>query len=397
MSSALHTGARATIHFLADWLLPLGYLCLLTGLAWLDDRSQYHKVFYALIAAPALVALVLQPRLISQLLRNPITLALLAFSAWILLSLTWSDTEESIGSLIKRPLYVLMLFVACLAIAQRNCSRLIAVVGLSSLLMVPIAVYALVDFTRHYSEGARLVGSGALDNPLLSSHVFGFFCLLWLGWAMTAPGRQSLAALLPLAVLLATLLATGSRTPILAAALAAGWLIISTWNLRALALAMCGAIGVLLLWLLYPESFLNRGTSYRLEIWQLALEQILQHPWVGHGFDAHLAIKVPGIDNAFSEPHSFFLGVLYYSGLVGAILWLLMHAAALQICWKRRQDLYFIIAGALVIYGLGAGLAEGGGILSRPKEHWFLIWIPLALVAALSIGRQQKASVDCSV
>ena len=67
-----------------------------------------------------------------------------------------------------------------------------------------------------------------------------------------------------------------------------------------------------------------------------------------------------------------------------------MHGAALWACWQQRSDLYFIIAGALVVYGLGAGLAEGGGILSRPKEHWFLTWIPLALVAALNIGRKKE-------
>ena len=27
------------------------------------------------------------------------------------------------------------------------------------------------------------------------------------------------------------------------------------------------------------------------------------------------------------------------------------------------------------MYGIGAGLTEGGGIISRPKEHWYLLWI----------------------
>ena len=390
MSFALRAWPRTTSEFIGEWILPIGYFCLLTGLTWLDDRSQYHKLFYALVAAPALIAMVMQPKQLVSPLRDPITLAFIAFSAWALLSISWSDTDESVASLSKRPLYILMLFMACAFMAQRNCSRLLKVVCLASLVIIPIAAYALIDFALHHEPDARLVGSGALDNPLLSSHVFGLFCIAWLGWGMTASSRQSQLALIPLAVLLLTLLATGSRTPILALALASGWLMICCWNKRALVLAVLGACGVLALLLIYPESLLNRGTSYRLEIWQLALEQIRLQPWIGHGFDAHLAISIPGTNYTFSEPHSFFLGVLYYTGIIGALFWLFMHGAALWACWQQRSDLYFIIAGALVVYGLGAGLAEGGGILSRPKEHWFLTWIPLALVAALNIGRKKE-------
>ncbi|WP_276488272.1 O-antigen ligase family protein [Ectopseudomonas mendocina] len=393
MPLALGVWSRNTSNFISEWILPIGYFCLLTGLAWLGDHSQYHKLFYALIALPALIATVMQPKLLASQLREPVTFFFAAFSAWALISISWSGTEDSFASLAKRPLYIFMLFTACALMAQRDGSRLLSVLSLASVAIVPIAVYALVDFAIHYTPGARLIGSGALDNPLLSSHLFGLFCMIWLGWVMTSSTRHSSFALVPLAVLSLTLLTTGSRTPIVAAALASIWLMLCCWNKRAVLLAAVGACGVVLLLLVYPESLLSRGTSYRLEIWQLALEQIRLQPWVGHGFDAHLALSVPGISYSFSEPHSFFLGVLYYTGVIGAIFWILMHGAALWTCWRRRSDLYFIIAGALVVYGLGAGLAEGGGILSRPKEHWFLTWIPLALVAALSIGRKQEHSL----
>ncbi|MFH6599200.1 O-antigen ligase family protein [Ectopseudomonas khazarica] len=390
MSSAIRTWPRNTSDFISTWLLPLGYLCLLTSLTWLEDRSLYHKLFYALMAAPALLVLILQPRRCAPLLRDPTFLAFLAYASWALLSIAWSGTEDSAGSLIKRPLYISMLFTACALMVEQNHARFIQVIRVASLLIIPLATYGLVDFLLHYSSGARLVGTGALDNPLLSSHLFGFFCIIWLGWVMTAPLRQSLLALVPLALLLATLLATGSRTPILASALAAGWLILCCWNARSAILVGLGFACLAALLMLFPESLLNRGTSYRLEIWQLALDKIAVHPWLGHGFDAPLAILVPGIGYWFREPHSFFLGVLYYTGIIGAALWLSMHLLALWTCWKHRSDTYFTIAGALVVYGIGAGLAEGGGILARPKEHWFLTWIPLALVTALNIGRKLR-------
>lgn len=384
MSFATHTWPDKSLTFISSWVLPLGYFCLLTGLAWLDERSQYHKLFYALLAAPALIAFLIHPKQIAGLFKNPVVLAFLAFSSWALFSFSWSAAEDSFGSQAKRPLYILMLFMATFIIVKHSWQRFISVLSLAALTILPIALYALADFTLNYTDGARLVGSGALDNPLLSSHLFGIFFILWLGYAMTASYNKSLLTLPALALLLATLLATGSRTPLLAIAFACGWLAISLWNRRALLLvALCTCTGIALL-IIYPELILNRGTSYRFEIWQFALEQISIHPWAGHGLGSPLAIPVPELNSVFSEPHSFFLGTLYYTGVIGAIFWLSMHAFALWACWKNRAAPYFAVAGALVIYGLGAGLTEGGGILSRPKEHWFLIWIPLALVIAVN-------------
>jgi hypothetical protein len=45
----------------------------------------------------------------------------------------------------------------------------------------------------------------------------------------------------------------------------------------------------------------------------------------------------------------------------------------------------------LVVYGLSAGLSEGSNFFSRPNENWFLIWIPLSLVAALSISQRLQS------
>lgn len=44
------------------------------------------------------------------------------------------------------------------------------------------------------------------------------------------------------------------------------------------------------------------------------------------------------------------------------------------------------------MFGLAAGLTEGNAFLPRPKEHWFLIWIPMALLYALWIQQRFAAS-----
>jgi len=71
-----------------------------------------------------------------------------------------------------------------------------------------------------------------------------------------------------------------------------------------------------------------------------------------------------------------------------------MQVWGLYSSWRHRVQPLFILASAWLVYGIGAGLTEGGGILPRPKEHWYLLWIPLALIAALSINQRLKTLRD---
>lgn len=386
MQSTKHTYRETLLRLISSRLLPLGYFVLLVGLALLPDRNSYHKLFYLLLAIPTLSALALSSSTITRMLKEPVVIAFLAFSAWALLSLNWSDTESSTTSLLKRPIYIFMLFACCTLIVQHSIKQLEITTLLATTGMLAISVYSLTTFAATWTPESRLIGPGALDNPLLSSHIFGFFLTIWLGLGMSLPRHRLWLVVIPIIIAAATLLATGSRTPIVAACLATGWLALCSWNKRSLLLIFTGVIGILSLWLLYPEALLNRGSSYRFELWQAALDKVSNTPWLGKGFDAHLAIKLDGIPYSFSEPHSFAIGVLYYTGIIGLIIWLLMHLIALSHCWRHRNNALFMIAGALLVYGLGAGLTEGGGILSRPKEHWFLTWIPIALIIALSIN-----------
>ena len=109
--------------FIARRWLPFGFLVLLTGLFWVMERSQYSKSFYLLTVLPTLIATILRPTTLRQLLREPVILAFLALSAWVLLSLMWTTSEDSPGSLAKRPLYVFMLFLSCAVMATQEIGR----------------------------------------------------------------------------------------------------------------------------------------------------------------------------------------------------------------------------------------------------------------------------------
>lgn len=374
---------------LSDWmicyLLPIGWLVLLTGLFWSWDRTLYHKLYYALIAAPTLLILALQPGLLKKLLRNPLILAFIAFGCYTVLSLLWSDTDNELSSLAKRPLYVLMLFLGAGLLALKSPQRLSKPLLLAGIFAAGCGALS-VAYHLHSTGGVgRLSGYGALFNPLLTAHVYGFFAAFWLAtWFTRADAHSN--AVLPIVLLLVlgvVLLSTGSRTPLLALSITLTWLVAAHSSRRSLIAGACALALAAVLLLLFPHALTQRGLSYRPDIWLGALQIAMEKPWFGHGFDHSLNIPLQTKGLIFNDPHNIELAVLLSGGLAGLLLWVNLYAIALLFAWRNRHDALVMTASALVVYGLGASLSEGRDFISRPKEHWFLIWIPMALLAAL--------------
>ena len=87
-------------------------------------------------------------------------------------------------------------------------------------------------------------------------------------------------------------------------------------------------------------------------------------------------------DVCCADPHNIELAVLFVGGIVGLLLWLAIYAVAFRYAWRNRASPAVLIASTLLVFGFVSGLTEGNSFFSRPKEHWFLIWIPFALLIA---------------
>lgn len=386
--SGFNSTSNRLFDFICLWILPLGYFFLLCALFFLPDRSLHHKLYYGLFSIPSLIALCLRPRELKELLREPIFIAMLLFAGWALLSLFWGPGDRSLGGLIKPPLHTLMLFAGCYLLVRYRSEIVQPLLFSAAIVGLIASIYNLYMFARIYEPGMRLIGGGAFDNPLLSSHLFGFFCAYWLSLSMICKRRRILWFSIPaLTVMFLAVLATGSRTPLVALTLAALWLGFICWNRRSVVLLGILLVGGAAVSALFSSMIIARGDSYRFEIWQIVLQKIAERPWTGHGYDAALTVD-PGLGYMLAEPHNFALGVLYYVGIFGFIPWLFVQAWGLLSSWHHRLQPLFIIASTWLVFGIGSGLTEGGGIISRPKEHWFLLWIPLALIAALSINQR---------
>lgn len=373
---------------ITGYVLPAGLVLLLTGMIWSGNRSLYHQFFYWLIALPAALLVAVRRDTIAHLVRSPIVVAFLVFATYAALSLSWSDPDQAVTSLIKRPLYVLLVFAGIVGLTRYRYERLVQALTASAWIAVAGAIVLLAGHALD-GHGDRLTGYGAFGNPLLISHVFGFFLVLWLAhW--TWQGRPFAPSVIVAVLALGALIvATGSRTPLVALTVTVAWLALLLGNRRGvmvliayLAVAAIVATG-------WSDLLAQRGLSFRPQIWNETIRLIMDQPLAGHGYGNPLQIRVEGLDLTLSDPHNLALSVLYQCGAIGLVLWISLYATALTTGWRLRRDRAVFIGSAPVVYGLVAGLTEGGAFLSGPKEHWFLVWIPLALLAAAGSRYEQ--------
>jgi O-antigen ligase len=369
---------------LIENILPLGWIVLLTGMLWLGDRPYYHRAYYLLLATPALLAVLFCPARLRSLFSSPLLIVFTLFILYVTLSIAWSGSDRFTFSLVKKPLYVLLLFFSGGLLALKSPKRLMFAFRAGALIASLIGVVLLGVYVYEGMPERQAV-YGILHNPLIGSHVYGYFMAFWLAdWF----SRQKPTEVLPLFSLLVfglLIAATGSRTPILAVAASFIWLIATHWNRRSAILLLMATLAGGLLFVLEPERFLARGTSLRPEIWGSAWLQILDAPWFGHGYDAPMAISIPGIDEIFADPHNMPLLIFYDCGVIGLAFWLSLYALALLFAWRHRNEPMVMMASTLVVFGFVASMTEGGSFLSRPKEQWFLTWIPMTLLFAAEL------------
>ena len=369
----------------SDWIicncLPIGWLILLTGMFWAGDRSKYHKLYYAFLFFPSVLAVVLNPLLLKKFLRNPLVILYVIFASYITVSVQWSGTGEPLFSM--HSLYIFCLLLSAGLMGLKVQGRIEKVTCIAAVFGSFAAALSLVYYF-YMNSGGRLPGYGALYNPLLTAHVFGFFCAYWLvRWWECSEGFATFPAL-AVSVLWVALVFTGSRTPLVALGACLIWLALMSWKRRFVLIVVLAAGALLIAQAFFKlEGLVSRGMSYRPAIWAEALRQIKDRLWFGHGYSHPQIFLVEGIsDFCCADPHNIELAVLFVGGIVGLLLWLAIYAVAFRYAWRNRASPAVLIASTLLVFGFVSGLTEGNSFFSRPKEHWFLIWIPFALLIA---------------
>ena len=363
--------------------LFLGVFLVLAGMVLLPSSSRYHTLYYLLVLAPTVFMLLLKPKLVA-INFSAIFFFFILFLSWATLSIFWSDSDENILFPLTRSLYTFCLFMAFAVVMRESRDVFLKILIVAGFVITVVSFYYFLGFLKGYRSGQRFIGGGALSNPLLSSHLFGFFTVIFTVLVFLSQSWQPrLLYLLFALTLFVFVVATGSRTPLAALVAAFVWVVVVQRNRKAISMLGCLMVALLGVLLFYPEAILSRGLSFRPDLWGMTIDKIIERPFLGYGIDADAGFYLGARDTLYREPHNMHLSVFYFAGVVGFLLWCCMHIYALWSCWKEKNNKMYLIGGTLLVYGAAAGMFEGGWLLPRINEHWFITWIPLAFISAL--------------
>jgi O-antigen ligase len=364
------------------------YGLFLSGYFFLPERSPLYLFYYLAVLLPFLPAAWSNRQ---DLLRSRLVVAALSLIAYLMGSALWSPTltPGCLGFVAARGLLTASFLLVTVYLASRFPA---AFHTLLKAVTLCAAFFGLVSMVIFYQKNAfpasRLVSFAQIDNSNTMGVVYGLFALLAMHFLLSAVsvGERSVLVLAAV-VLLAVVVLTQSKNAFVATV--TGLLALTSWRhgyrnllVGMLLLAMLAALyGTPLAQRFMTDQDLSMGL--RLEMWGAALGQISAAPLLGHGQCS--TMQLPGGTMTFSHPHSIYLATAWYGGLLGLLLlvWVLVLAFRQALAW--RKNYHHTLFLALLIYASIAISVDFDSLVTRPREPWLYFWLPLALLAGMTL------------
>ncbi|QXI29028.1 O-antigen ligase family protein [Pseudomonas vanderleydeniana] len=313
-------------------------------------------------------------------------LAVLALCGWALLSMLWSQ-EPDLTRGPKRLLYILVFLLFFPILAGGRPERVIRLMQWGGLGLALVALLAIIRF--YWLEGnpwfGRLSGLGELAHPILGGYALGLAMVWMLSWV--PPSRlMRVVWCLALGVLCAFVVLCQSRG--VAVALLATILTAPLWrrDRQTLLLALASLLfAIVVFWLLAPL-VLERGVSYRPQIFMASLQMIAERPWTGLGLES--SYRVFASDLYFDHSHNLLTHVAIELGIPGLLLWMAVWLATLSEAWRSRHTLFGQGLLGIWVFSTVAMQFDAASLTGTPRAEWFITWLPvgLALVSACARG-----------
>ncbi len=299
------------------------------------------------------------------------------------------------GQWIKRPGFYGRLF-------------LFAVIAAGTAMLVPYLMAG--DFSE------RITGVGLLWHTIQASSIL---LIVWtMGFVMICMAQDPRRAdrvliLAAFAVVIAVIVASQSRGPLLAAGitmLLAGvshilWLPREKRFIPAGVMGLAAVAAGLCLWygraMLsgYIDALFIRGLSYRPEIWKAVIEHSSSNRLFGVGSATRLPDSVAGralleeTGLVFAHTHNLFMEMFYAGGVIA----LLLLVAALALLFFRLLAMEApgavrMACVCLLMVVLMVNFTDTVSPLSAPRPAWVLFWLPLVFLVAVSHPEKVKRS-----
>ncbi|ROL66513.1 O-antigen ligase [Pseudomonas vranovensis] len=387
--------------YLTGWVLALGLFVLISGKVWLTSGSARNSQVYFFLLLPALIYLVAVVATRRARLPGVCYWVWASYLVWVALSGLWSSgSEVDALALAKRGLFIALFMVAVHMLVdsspqvfRRVLSGAVIVVALGALATLYFQFYWL-DRSFHY-RAFRLdrLGIGEFANyryPVAAGMFHGAIA----SWAFalavdrTASLRKAVVWMLVFMVLAAYVLLTYARGAWIALAASCLLAILLQrsrlgWWLFSVGLAV-GLVAALIWKDHLLNELLTRRLSGRSPIWEYFFSS-MSGSWIaGHGLGTPFAYHWPDGKTVSPHAHSLYLQQVYDSGLVALGLLLAGLGCVMKKAWKMRHDPLVCLALPALCYALIVMLTDVERIYTRPGDYWTIVWLPLAVLLAVS-------------
>ncbi len=373
--------------------LFIAYAIFLAGFFFIPNAVDQYKLYSVSVFVAGIIRAPMGLRLVH---REPLFLLIVSYLVYMFLSAFWS-TPFVVGEMLdygRLGLYILIFVLTTVFLHYREPERfdlllrlVCAVAGVSALLSI------LLWYREHPFPTSRLISIGILQNPNPSAFVYGLFALVADRSALLAGlwGKRVWYTGLAL-VLLVFVLLTQSRTALLAVAIGLAILLVAMSSRKAvlgmglvLGLAM-GAFGLVGLvapdWLTHVVNVEQKQAAVgaRWEVWQGLFVHVGEAPWFGHGYLNELAVHAPSVNLTYHHAHSAYLATLRDGGVTGLVVLLALLGFAVWRALRLGVESGDYLYLALLLYGMLCMLADTDKLITRPRELWIIIWLPLSLL-----------------
>lgn len=382
---------------LAVWA-SIGFLVLLCGAWVLPDNKLYHQMMIFLLWLPALLALF--HRDFRDMLKQPECVLFGIFVAWTLLVLTVEGGDD-IFSKSKVTLYVALTLLGVLLAAQNRKWRFESMLFYASIMGGFFAAASWIYFYEVSAQpfSGRLIAIGLWDTAIMAAHAVGALAILGAFTLQTKRFNPWVMVLLLISALGYALFLGFSQTRGVWIGVLACLLVMGVARPSRLGggLIFVVALGVVSIALFKPEILLQRGVSFRPELWRGGVQLMLDHWAMGLGFHGYL-IPVPEIGQAFKHPHNLFLDTGVRLGVPGLLLFGWLWLAVGWRGWISRERPLGQVLLALWVFSGASLMTDGIGLWLKPNADWLITWLPIALSIVLaSRGRNETQGSTWSV
>lgn len=385
------------------WLLSVGLVVLLAGLAWLP-KGPVRILTYAFVLLPVLIHVCRYWREWVARICNPPTLFFMLFLLWSVICTLWPQSAVSTKNQFIN-VVLLLLFWAAITLFVNRPQQLQRVVTIAFFMVAGGALVALLFNFFELGErllryrGVRLSNIGIdgwsdFRNPVVAGIFFGFWLSLGFGlWLSKARGLWYHALFISaLLVVAAYLFLTYTRTAWVSAIVAGFASAVICGDRRYIkAVAAVGLVLVAASVMFYERlSFevFTKGLSYRDQAWDVAMQKIAAAPLFGHGAEAEFGGVILN-RIVLDHPHNLYLNIWYQYGAVGLGLLVLMFLTSLRSIWQMR---HLPLARPLMsglIFILCAAMADVERFIDKPGFYWVFVLFPVFAVIALSLNNSR--------